>query len=275
LAPARLLRAGYSAAFVVPATVMALLGLAVAASFSGPVTKVLTPDGEVVCASFYNLVQDVRAQAIPVREIRSVLDDIERKTPKADYNLQPAIPGFVHAAREAVASFSVYPTFDLMAYSETYMHMEAHGHTQEAITRLSKACAARGYTAKSRVPQRSDSPSPPRLSQLPVANALPPGDVVVKDSAQAVAAVQTYLAQKPWGYFGATCGSWMSMHYRPDQAQSAYMDREHEWVVDIPRDAAALGPSIIRYHIDAHTGLTVGDKANNMDSFFAEGCDKY
>jgi len=113
------------------------------------------------------------------------------------------------------------------------------------------------------------------LSQLPLANALPPGDVVVKDSTQAVAAVQTYLAQKPWGYFGATCGSWMAMHYRLDQARSAYMPRENEWVVDIPRDAAALGPAIIRYHINAHTGLTVGDMANNMDSFFAEGCDKY
>src|SRR6266849_756439 len=200
-----------SGVFVVPVAAMAVIGLAVAASFSGPVTKVLTPDGESVCASFYNLVQDVRSQAIPVAEIRSVLDDIERKTPRTDYNVQPAIPGFVHAAREAVASYSVYPTFDLMAYSETYMHMEAHGHTQEAITRLSKACAARGYTAKSRAAQTSDNPSPPLLSQLPLPNALPPGDVVVKDSTQAVAAVQTYLAQKPWGYFGATCSSWISM----------------------------------------------------------------
>ena len=65
------------------------------------------------------------------------------------------------------------------------------------------------------------------------------------------------------------------MHYRPDQAQSAYTPGEDEWVVDIPRDAAALGPSIIRYHINAHTGVTVGDGANNMDSFFAEGCDKF
>ena len=39
--------------------------------------------------------------------------------------------------------------------------------------------------------------------------------------------------------------------------------------------AAALGPSIIRYHINAHTGVTVGDVANNMDNFFAEGCDKF
>jgi hypothetical protein len=53
------------------------------------------------------------------------------------------------------------------------------------------------------------------------------------------------------------------------------MSRENEWVVDIPRNAAALGPSIIRYHINARTGLTIGDMANNMDSFFAEGCDKY
>ena len=189
--------------------------------------------------------------------------------------MQPAIPGFVHAAREAVASFSVYPTFDLMAYSETYMHMEAHAHTQEAITRLSKACAARGYTANSRAGPTSASPSPPSLSPPPIPTALPAGDVLVSDSQQAVAAVQTYLAQKPWGYFGATCGSWMAMHYRLDQAQSAYMPRENEWVVDIPRDAAALGPSIIRYHINAYTGLAVGDIANNVDSFFAEGCDKY
>jgi hypothetical protein len=272
LVPARMARFG---AFVVPASVMALVGLAVAASFSGPVTKVLTPDGELVCASFYNLVQDVRTQAIPVPKIRSVLDDIERETPRADYNLQPAIPGFVHAAREAVASFAVYPTFDLMAYSETYMHMEAHGHTQEAITRLSKACAARGYTAKPRAPETSDRPSPPLLSPQPVPTTLPPGDVVVKDSTQAVAAVQTYLGKKPWGFFGATCGSWVSMHYRPGQAQTVYMPGADEWVVDIPRDAAALGPSIIRYHINAHTGLTVGDTANNVDSFFAEGCDKF
>src|SRR5712691_6458937 len=243
-----------SGAFVVPVAAMTVIGLAVAASFSGPVTRVLTPDGESVCASFYNLVQDVRSQAIPVPEIRAALDDIERKTPRADYNVQPAIPGFVHAAREAVASFSVYPTFDLLAYSETYMHMEAHAHSQEAITRLSKACAARGYTPKSRTAQTSDIPSPPVLSQQPVPTVSPPGDVVVKDSGQAVAAVQTYLAQKPWGYFGATCGSWMSMHYRPDQAQSAYMPRESEWVVEIPRDAAALGPMIIRYHVDADTG---------------------
>ena len=99
--------------------------------------------------------------------------------------------------------------------------------------------------------------------------------MTVKDSAQAVAAVQTYLADKPWGFFGATCGSWVSMHYRADQAKSAYLPGEDEWVVDIPRDAAALGPSIIRYHINAHTGVTVGDVANNMDSFFAEGCDKF
>jgi hypothetical protein len=275
LTPSMMQSTGSSAAFVVPVTVMAFIGLAVAASFSGPVTKVLTPDGALVCASFYNLVQDVRAQAIPVPEIRSVLDDIERETPRADYNLQPVIPGFVHAAREAVASFYVYPTFDLMAYSETYMHMEAHAHTQEAITRLSRACAARGYTANSRAAQTTDSPSPLFLPQQPVPTALPPGDVVVKDSAQAVAAVQNHLAKKPWGFFGATCGSWVSMHYRPDQAQAVYMPREGEWVVDIPRDAAALGPAIIRYHINAHTGLTVGDLANNVDSSFAEGCDKY
>jgi hypothetical protein len=274
-AHARVQSSGSSAAFVVPVTAMALIGLGVAASFSAPVTRALTPDGELVCTSFYNLVQDVRAQAIPVHEIRSVLDDIERKTSRADYNLQPAIPGFVHAAREAVASFSVYPTFDLMAYSETYMHMEAHGHTQEAITRLSKACAARGYLAKSRAPLPTSSPSPPLASQQPMPTALPPDDVAVKDSTQAVAAVQSYLAKKPWGYFGATCGSWVSMHYRSEQAQSAYMPHADEWVVDIPRDAAALGPAIIRYHINAHTGLTVGDAANDVDSFFAEGCDKF
>jgi len=275
LAPARMRGAGSSAAFVVPVAVMASIGLAVAASFSGPVTKVLTPDGELVCASFYNLVHDVRAQAIPVAEIRSVLDDIERKTPRADYNLQPVIPAFVHAAREAVASFYVYPTFDLLAYSDTYTHMEAHAHTQEAINRLSKACAARGYTAQSRAATMTESPSPPFQAQQAVPPALPPGDVVVKDSTQAVAAVQTYLADKPWGFFGATCGSWMSMHYQPDQAQSAYMPREDEWVVEIPRATAALGPAIIRYHINAHTGLTVGDIANDVDSFFAEGCDKF
>jgi hypothetical protein len=274
-APSRIQSYASAGAFVVPVSVMTLIGLSVAASFSGPVTRVLTPDGELVCASFYNLVQDVRTQAIPVAEIRSVLDDIERRTPRADYNLQPAIPEFVHAAREAVASFSVYPTFDLMAYSETYMHMEAHAHTQEAITRLSKACASRGYTANWRAAQTRDTPSQPLLSQQLVTTALPPGNVLVKDSNQAVAAVQTYLGKKPWGFFGATCGSWVLMHYRPDQAQSAYMPEENEWVVDIPRDAAALGPSIIRYHINAHTGMTVGDIANNMDSFFAEGCDKY
>jgi len=263
-------RSGSSPAFVAPLAAIAVVGLAVASSFSGPVTKVLTPDGELVCANFYNLVQDVRTQAIPVAEIRSALDDIERKTPQADYNLQPVIPGFVHAAREAVASFYVYPTFDLMAYSETYTHMEAHAHTQEAIIRLSKACAARGYTQKSRAAQTTDTPS----AQVP-SPAAPPADVVVKDATQAVAAVQTYLADKPWGFFGATCGSWMSMHYRPDQAQSTYMSRENEWVVDIPRDAAALGPSMICYQINARTGLTIGDMANNMYRFFAEGCDKY
>jgi hypothetical protein len=273
LAPATMSRSG---AFFVPVTVMAVMGLAVAASFSGPVTRVLTPDGAAVCTSFYDLVQDVRAQAIPVAEIRSTLDDIERKTPRADFNVQPAIPGFVHAAREAVASFSVYPTFDLMAYSETYEHMDAHGHAQEAIKRLSKACAARGYTATSRAAQTTaDRASPPVQVPQAVPTALAPGEVVVRDSTQAVAAVQAYLAKKPWGYFGATCGSWVSMHYRPDQARSAYMPRDNEWVVDIPRDAAALGPPMVRYHIDAHTGLTVGDSANNVDSFFAEGCDKY
>ncbi len=271
LATSRMASSGSRAAFVVPVTVMAAVGLAVAASFSGPVTKLLTPDGESVCTSFYNLVQDVRTQAIPVAQIRSAIDDIERKTPRADYNLQPAIPGFVHAAREAVASFYVYPTFDLLAYSDTYTHMEAHAHTLEAINRLSKACAARGYTPKSRAAQTTDTPSPPVLSPATV----PPGDEVVKDSTQAVAAVQAYLSKKPWGCFGATCGSWVSMHYRPNLAQSAYMPGENEWVVDIPRDAAALGPATIRYHINAHTGLTVGDLANNTDSFFAEGCDKY
>src|SRR5260370_29279182 len=114
------------------------------------------------------------------------------------------------------------------------MHMEAHAHPQEAITRLSKACAARGYTANPRAPQTSASPSPPSLSPQPTA--LPAGDVLVSDSQQAVAAVQTYLAPKPWGYFGATCGSSMAMHYPLHQGQPAYMPRANESDVGIPRD---------------------------------------
>jgi hypothetical protein len=262
-------------AFIVPTSVMTLFGVAIAASFSGPVKNVVTPDGELVCDRFYALVHDVRAQVIPVAEIRSTLDDIAVRTPRADYNLQPALPGFVHAAREAVASYSTYPTFDLMAYSETYAHMEPHAHTQEAIARLSKACAANGYTAKPRPARSTELASQPALARTRDAQAGPASDAVVKNPQLATAAVQSYLGTKPWGFFGATCGRWVSMHYQPDQADATYMAHDDEWVVVIPRVAEALGPTLISYHVNAHTGLTYGDPANNTDSQFAEGCDKY
>jgi len=250
---------------------MGLLSVSVAASFTGPVKSLLTPDGERECDTFYTLVQDVRAQSIPVSDIRKTIDEIEAATPRADFNLQPEIPHFVHAAREAVASFSIYPTFDLMAFSETYATMEAHAHTAEEVKQLSKACAAAGYTQKPRPPRAESALHP---TPLPPTSA-PPPDVLLKDPQEAVAVVHSYLHQKPWGFFGATCAAWASMHYKPDRADVVYAPQNEEWVVDIPRDAAALGPPIIRYHVNARTGLTHGDQANNVNSQFAEGCDQY
>jgi hypothetical protein len=224
-----------------------------------------------VCDKFYNLVQDVRAQSIPVTDIRKTIDEIESATPRADFNLQPSIPRFVHAAREAIASFSTYPTFDLMAYSETYAHMEAHEHTYAEVKQLSKACVAAGYTAKPRPPQVETGLD----STSRMAASAPPPDVLLKEPQEAVTVVQRYLHQKPWGFFGATCAAWAAMHYKADRADVVYSPQEDEWVVDMPRDAAALGPPLIRYHVNARTGLTHGDERNNVNSQFAEGCDKY
>jgi hypothetical protein len=258
-------------AYVAPLCVVGLLGVAVAASFTEPVKRVITPEGERVCDTFYGLVQDVRAQALPVPEIRRTLDDIEARTSRADLSLQPLVPKFVRAAREAVASYYTYPTFDALAYSDTYAHMESHAHTYEAVEALSKACVAAGHPAKARQAAQSGAVVLPPIAR----DEAPASNVLVSEPRQAIAAVQQYLADKPWGFFGATCRAWALIHYQADRADVGYSAHNSEWIVDIPRNAEALGPSVIRYHVNAQSGLTHGDAAHNLKSDFAEGCDKY
>jgi hypothetical protein len=265
-------RTAWLPAAVGPACVVALLGAAVAASFTDPIKRLVTPDGEVSCATFYGLVQDVRAQTIPVAQIRRTLDDLQAHTGRADLNLRPPLTTFIRAAREAVASYYTYPTFDALAFSDTYAHMEAHAHTYESIKALSRACTLAGYPAKPHEAQPNGAVALPAMArdQAPTASTL-----AVQEPRQAVAAVEHYLDDKPWGFFGATCGAWATMHYLPDRADVGFSASANEWIVDIPRNAEALGPAVIRYHVNAQSGLTHGDAAHNLNSDFAEGCDKY
>jgi hypothetical protein len=265
-------RTAWLPAAIGPACVVALLGAGVAASFTDPIKRMVTPDGEVSCATFYGLVQDVRAQSIPVAQIRRTLDDLQAHTGRADLNLRPPLTTFIRAAREAVASYYTYPTFDALAFSDTYAHMEAHAHTYESIKALSRACTLGGYPAKPHEAQPNGAVALPPMArdQAPMtANRL------VQEPRQAVAAVEHYLADKPWGFFGATCGAWATMHYQPDRADVGFSASANEWIVDIPRNAEALGPAVIRYHVNAQSGLTHGDAAHNLNRDFAEGCDKY
>jgi len=262
-------------AFVAPLCAISLVGVGLAGNFTDPIRRVIAPDGEVVCDSFHNLVLDVRAQAIPVLEIRRTLDDIELRTSRADLSLRPYLPKFVRAAREAVASYYTYPTFDALAYSDTYEHMEAHAHTYEAVSALSKACGAAGYAAKARPTPTNGAVQLPVLQLDPSPPELASGSLVVRTPDDAVATVHGYLADRPWGFFGATCAAWVSMHYLADQSTVGFLARDNEWVVDIPRNPQALGPQVLRYYVNARTGLTYGDEAHDLNSDFAEGCDKY
>jgi hypothetical protein len=251
-----------------------LLVLVSVVSVAGPNERQVSANGEAVCRQFDTLVHDVRNQSIPVSAIRESLDELDGRSATVDRSLRPALHGFVRAAREAVVSSHAYPTFDLMAYSETYEGMDEHAHAQESIERLTKTCAAEGYAFKS--PDTKDQGTwlqsflGRRQGQAPA-----PGDATIKDAHQALATVQGYLATKPWGFFGATCDQWVLLHYRSDLAHATYVPGDREWVVDVPRAVEALGPEVIRYHVDAFTGATRGDKTNNLESPFAEGCDKY
>lgn len=262
--------------FVVLVSVLNLVVLAgVVSLVVRPSEKVLAANGQRICGQFYGLVRDVRAQAIPVSAIRQTLDEMEGGSTKVDPYLRPPVKSFIHAAREAAASFYVYPTFDFMAYSESYEHMEEHGQTQDSIKGLNKMCVAEGFSAIAPDPKalgvfvRSSAPQPAN------GQTLPPERAVVKDAPQARGEVQRYLATKPWGFFGATCEQWAAIHYHWDAANVSYAPDAAEWVVDVPRDASALGPLVIRYHVNADTGLTHGDKSNDVASQFAEGCDHY
>ena len=110
------------------------------------------------------------------------------------------------------------------------------------------------------------------MSRDPVPNG---AGLVVAEPQQALTIVQRYLAEQPWGFFGANCGLWATLHYTTEQADVGFAAMAHEWIVDIPRKPEALGPTVIRYHVNAQTGGTYGDPAHNLNSDFAEGCDKY
>jgi hypothetical protein len=263
-----------SAAFA-PLCVVGLLGASVGASFTSPVKHLIAPDGEVACDTFRGLVQDVRAEAIPVSQIRSTLNDLQARSGRVDPNLRPALTTFIHAAGEAAASYYTYPTFDALAYSDTYAHMMTHEMTYETIKALSKQCTLAGYAEKPRVVAAASGAGPGTVVLPTMARDAPPARGSVVEPSQAVAAVEEYLSDKPWGFFGATCGAWASMHYLESQADIGFSAAKHEWVVDIPRRAEALGPSVLRYHVDAASGTTHGDDLHNLHSDFAEGCDKY
>ncbi len=261
--------------FVVLLSALNLIVLAVVVSFAGPSERSVAANGVSVCSQFDTFVKDVRSQSIPVSAIQEKLDDFDLRSATVDRNLRPAVKGFVHAAREAVVSSHAYPAFDLMAYSETYEQMDDHMMAQDSIKRLSKTCASEGYATKS--PEAKDNGTwlQPFLAQRQDQVASPPGDEMVKDPPRALATVQGYLATKPWGVFGATCAQWVYIHYRADLAAVVYVPADQEWVIDVPRNVDALGPRVIRYHVSASAGLTYGDKSNNLESPFAEGCDKY
>ncbi len=264
-------------AFVVLVSAVNLLALAAVVSFAGPNERRIAANGVAVCRQVAALVRDVRNQTIPVSAIRETLDDLDARSTTVDRNLRPALRSFVHAAREAVASAHAYPTFDLMAYSETYEGMDEHAHAQESIERLTKTCVAEGYVTRSSETPARDQASwlQPFLRQRREQGVLPSSDALVKDPQQALATVQEYLATKPWGLFGANCAQWVLLHYHADLAAATYVPGDQEWVVDLPRNVDALGPTVIRYHVNATTGQTHGDPSNNLESPFAEGCDKY
>jgi hypothetical protein len=260
---------------VVAVAIVNLAILAAVVSVFGPREKQIAANGQAMCGHFYSLVKDVRAGRLSVPVIRANIDKLEAESLATDGNIRYSTHYFVHAAREAVSSYFVYPTFDVLAYSDTYEHMMIHEMTYQTSYALTKTCTLEGFPDKSAGPQESASSLQTFLAEHQNHAFQPSSDASVKDATQALAAVQGYLGDKPWGYFGARCDMWATMHYRLDKADATYLPADKEWVVDVLRREEALGPVIIRYHVNAYTGVTLGDASNHVNSFFAEGCDAF
>jgi hypothetical protein len=260
--------------FVLAFSAANLLVLAVIVGIFAPREKTIAANGRAMCGHFYSLVKNVRGQKLTVPAIQAGIDQLEAESLSADGNLRYSTHYFVRAARESVASYFVYPSFDLLAYSDTYEHMDEHMATYLTINALTKTCTLEGFPDKS-TSQSGDAAAIETFQadhQRQHADQ-PSADATVRDAQQARNAVVLYLHGKPWGYFGATCDQWVTMHYHWDKADTSYVPADREWIVDVLRRGEALGPLIVRYHVDAYSGATVGDTSNHVDSFFAEGCD--
>jgi hypothetical protein len=250
-----------------------LVVVALVVSIFAPREKTIAANGRQMCGDYYALLKDVRGQKLTVPQIKQKIDQLEAESLSADGNLRYSAHYFVHAAREAVSSYFVYPTFDLLAYSDTYEHMDEHAATYMTSYALTKTCTLEGFPVRSAGSGESAGSLETFQADHQNHAGRPSPDATIQDSERALAAMEQYLAGKPWGYFGATCDQWLRMHYRWDKADASYATADREWIVDVLRREEALGPVIIRYHVNAYSGLTVGDASNHVDSFFAEGCD--
>jgi hypothetical protein len=259
--------------FVLLFSTVNLLVLAVFVGIFAPREKTIAANGRAMCGHFYSLVKDVRAQKLTVPAIKEGIDQLEAESFNTDGNLRYSAHYFVRASREAVTSYFVYPTFDLLAYSDTYEHMDEHMATYLTINALTKTCTLEGFPDKSTGATGGAAALETFQADHQNHASQPPSDAAIPDAQESRDAVMTYLHGKAWGYFGATCDQWVRMHYHWDEADSTYVPADREWVVDVLRHAEALGPLVVRYHVNAFTGATVGDASNHVDSFFAEGCD--
>lgn len=85
----------------------------------------------------------------------------------------------------------------------------------------------------------------------------------------------SYLSDKPWGFFGATCDQWIQTDYIWQPQESQLLPDGRISVIYHRNQDRTLGPEKLIFYVDLDTMQVQGDNDTQSQRLgVAEGCDK-
>lgn len=229
---------------------------------------------KLVCDQIDSLRRGVLYETLTIEEIRRDIDEIAVSLEGTIDPVRGAAKKFVRAAKEVAAEggYFDYPTFQVLDYLDTLELMGLHEHVYLALNGVAALC---DWDALSPPADVVSAPTQAYVAEQPQEPQLPEG-ALITTAEEAHQTVRTFLYEKSWGFFGATCVAWLTMDYELDSSGTLYSNDEGRWIVRFIRaEGRYLGPKSLVYRVHPGTAEVKGDNKTPGRLGKPEGCNRW
>ncbi len=251
-----------------------LLTVVAVAACGGTSENTREASAKLVCDQTDSLRRGVLYETLTIEEIKRDIDEIAVSLDGTNDPMRGAAKKFVRVAKEIVAEggYFDYPTFQALDYLDTLELMGLHAHAYLALNGVAALC---DWDALSPPADVVSVPTPAYVAEDPQEPQLPEG-ALITNAKEAHQTVNSFLHEKSWGFFGATCEAWLTMDYELDSSGTLYSNDEGRWVVRFIRaEGRYLGPKSLAYRVHPGTAEVKGDNETPGRLGKPEGCNRW